>query len=88
MEAQKKLEQIDAAGLSQNAKQTIASVNEAVVRLDGILARIDRDDGLLASVERASDAIGDTLRNADGLGGQLVNTLESVQTSARSRSKN
>ena len=85
--AQEKIEQVDADGLSRNAKQTLAGVAAAVCRVDGILARIDRDGGLLTSVERASDAIGDTLRDADGLGGQLLDTLVSLQASARSISK-
>jgi ABC-type transporter Mla subunit MlaD len=75
---------VDAKGLSRSASRALDGVHGAAGRLDGILASIDRDDGLLASVERASDAVGDTLREADGLGGQLVDALESVQTSARS----
>lgn len=81
---QKVIGQVDAKGLSRNGNRTLVSVNGAAGRLDEILARINQDDGLITSVERASDSVGDTLRDADGLGGQLVDTLESVQTSARS----
>jgi ABC-type transporter Mla subunit MlaD len=79
-----KVAQVDAKGLSRSGNRTLRSITGAADRLDGILAHIDEDDGLLTSVERASDAVGDTLRDAEGLGGQLVDTLESVQTSARS----
>ena len=83
-EAREKIAQVDARGLSRDAKRTLVGVTAAVGRLDGVLARVDRNDGLLSSVQRASDALGDTLRDADGLGGQLVDTLVSVQGSARS----
>ena len=82
--AQRKVDQVDAAGLSREAKQVLEDVNGAAKHLDGILARIDQEGGLLASVERASDAIGDTLHDADGFGAQLVETLDSFQEAARS----
>jgi ABC-type transporter Mla subunit MlaD len=81
---EKVIGQVDARGFSRNGNRTLKSVTGAADRLDVILARINQDDGLITSVERASDSVGDTLRDADGLGGQLVDTLESVQTSARS----
>jgi phospholipid/cholesterol/gamma-HCH transport system substrate-binding protein len=79
--------QLNTKGLSQNANETLYSVNRAAGELDEILTRIDQDDGLLTSLGRASDAVGDTLRNADGIGGRLIETLESVQASARSLRK-
>lgn len=85
--AEQRLDQVDTAGLSRHAKRTLAGVTSAVGRLDGILARIDSDRGLLTSVERAGAAIGDALRNADGLGGRILDTLATVQASARSLRK-
>jgi paraquat-inducible protein B len=85
--AQEKVEAVDTAGLSRNAQRTLAGVTGAANRLAGLLARVDRDDGLLTSVQRASEAVGDALRDSDGLGGQLVDTLVSVQASARSLRK-
>jgi paraquat-inducible protein B len=82
--AEQAIEQVDVKGISQKANQTLDSVKDVANRLDGILAHLDQDNGLLSSLDRASDAVGDTLRNADGLGSQLVDTLESVQTAARS----
>ena len=83
-EAQEMLGQVDSGGLSRDARRTLAQAAAAMGRLDGILARIDRDDGLLTSIERVSDALGDALRGAEGVGGQLTDTLVSVQSFARS----
>lgn len=80
----RKLQQLDAEGLSRDARQMLAGATAAVGRLDGILARVDREDGLLGSVERAGASLGDILRDADGLGGKLMDTLGSVQSVARS----
>ena len=82
--ARKKIGDVDTAGISSEAKTVLAGTRAAVDRLDTIMARINRDDGLLTKVERASDAVGDTLRDADGVGGQLLDTLVSLQASARS----
>jgi paraquat-inducible protein B len=85
--AEQAILQVDTKEISRNANQTLESVNRAAGDLDEILTRIDQDDGLITSLGRASDAVGDTLRNADGIGGRLMDTLESVQASARSLRK-
>ncbi len=65
----------------------VANIENTSGHLNHILADIDRNDGLIKSLERASDSIGDTLRNAEGIGGRLSDTLESLQTLARSMRK-
>jgi phospholipid/cholesterol/gamma-HCH transport system substrate-binding protein len=83
-EAQHKIEQVDTGKLSRQAEQSLEGLNEAVGRMNKLLAHVDGEKGLLSSVVRASDAFGDTVRNADGLGGELADTLKSVQEAARS----
>lgn len=83
-EAQGKIEQVDTGKLSKGAEKTLIGVNDAVGRMNALLARVDGDKGLLTSVVRASDAFGDTVRNADGIGGQLEDALSSVQEAAKS----
>lgn len=74
----------NAAGLSKDARQTLAAIEVSARRLDALFARLERDDGLIGRAERASSALGDTLRDADGLGPQLFETLQSIDASARS----
>jgi paraquat-inducible protein B len=83
-DAQRKLVQVDPAGLSTRLEETLTGLHETTTRLNALLARIDGDKGLLQSVQRASNAIGDTARTADGLGGQLEDTMRSVQDAAKS----
>jgi ABC-type transporter Mla subunit MlaD len=85
--ARLKLEQLDTDGLSRDGRKTLAGAMAAVARVDELLVRVGRDDGLLARIERAGGAIGDILSDARGLGGQLVDTLVSVQSAARSMRK-
>lgn len=82
--AQQKLELVDTEGISQGAKRSLAGVSTALRSVDLILARVAREGGLLTGVERATGAVGDALRDTSGLGGQLVDTLVSVQATARS----
>lgn len=84
IEAQHKIEQIDAGKLGRNAEKTLEGLNQSVNRVNVLLTRIDGDKGLLSSVIRASDAFGDTVRSADGIGGQLEDALSAVQDAARS----
>ncbi|MBN2195201.1 MAG: MCE family protein [Polyangiaceae bacterium] len=72
---------------SDNANRTLNSVTGVATRLDSVIGHVDQDGGLLTSVQAASDAVGGALRDADGLGGELVDTLESLRTSARSLRK-
>ncbi len=82
--AQKRLGQVDTQGISDEAKRTMASLTAAVDRVDGLLARLEREDGLLARVEHIGSSVGDLLRGARGAGGQVVDTLGSLQSVARS----
>jgi paraquat-inducible protein B len=82
--AQQKIAQIDTRGLSSGAKRTLDVLNAAVGRLDGLLVRVDREKGLMSDAERAIASFGDILQQADGLGGALVDTLASIQATARS----
>jgi paraquat-inducible protein B len=82
--AERKLEEMDAGKISKQADKTLGSLNETVLRLNGLLARIDGDKGLLASVTRTSDAFGDTAHTVGGLGTNLDETLISVQEAAKS----
>lgn len=81
---QSKLAGVDTGGISRDAKRSLRSIDAAALRLDQLLARIEQKGGLLSSVERATGAVGDTLREADGLGNQLINTLEAIESAARS----
>jgi phospholipid/cholesterol/gamma-HCH transport system substrate-binding protein len=83
-EAQHKIDQIDTGKLSRQAEQSLEGLNEAVGRMNKLLAHVDGEKGLLSSVMRASDAFGDTVRNADGLGAELEDALRAVQEAARS----
>lgn len=83
-EARGKLQKVDTAKLSREAEKAIVALNETVLRMNGLLARVDGERGLLTSVERASVAFGDTVRNADGLGAELERTLRGVQEAAKS----
>jgi phospholipid/cholesterol/gamma-HCH transport system substrate-binding protein len=83
-EAQHKIDQIDTGKLSRQAEQSLEGLNEAVGRMNKLLAHVDGEKGLLSSVMRASDAFGDTVRSADGLGAELEDALRAVQEAARS----
>ncbi len=82
--AQQKLDQVDATKLSKEAGALLVALNDAMVRMNRLLARVDGDKGLLASVTRASDAFGDTARGVDGLGVDIEDALEAVQEAAKS----
>lgn len=83
-EARAKIEQVDTAKLSKGAERTLNNLNDAVTRMNTLLAHVDGEKGLLSSVVRASDAFGDTVRNADGIGGQAEDALQAVQEAAKS----
>lgn len=82
--AQHKLDQVDTSKLSADSERILVGLNDTVVRLNRLLARVDGDKGLLASVARASDAFGDTARGVDGLGAELEEALRAVQEAAKS----
>jgi ABC-type transporter Mla subunit MlaD len=56
---QAKVDQLPVAELSRDASATMKGVSAALVKLNGVLERLDGNDGLLASTQRASDAVGD-----------------------------
>jgi paraquat-inducible protein B len=84
LDAQKKLNSVDAAKISDHTEKTLLGLNETVTRMNRLLASVDGERGLLASLAHASDAIGDTAHNADGVGSDLQDTLRSVQDAAKS----
>jgi paraquat-inducible protein B len=69
--------------LSKEAQATLASVNQAVSRMDGLLAKVDGDRGLLASSLRASDSVGDVANNAKGLSVELERSLRDIGEAAQ-----
>lgn len=81
------LKKLDAANLSKNAQQTLASANVAIQKLTLVVDRIGGDKGLLASTQRASDAMGDAARGANSIGADLSETLLGVQQAAESISR-
>lgn len=83
-EARAKLRQVDAAGLSDEAKNTLHGLNETVNRMNKVLERVESDKGVLASMERASTMVGDVARDANGLESEMEKTLRDVQEAAKS----
>jgi phospholipid/cholesterol/gamma-HCH transport system substrate-binding protein len=83
-DAGQKLDKVDTAKISKSAEKTLAGLNEAVGRMNKLLAGIDSDKGLIASVTRTSDALGDSAHEVDGLGSRLEDTLQAVQDAAKS----
>jgi len=84
---EKVIRQVDAKKLSKNANQALGSVAGAARQLDGVLVRINKDDGLITGLDQAGNAVEETLRGGDGLGGEMIETLESVQSLSRSLRK-
>lgn len=66
---------INQAKIPEKAASTLAKMDAAVSRLDGVLLRFGGDDGLVASATRATDAFGEVGRSANGTTRELDATL-------------
>lgn len=78
-----KLGEAKLAELSQEAQATMVNVNQAVSRMNGLLAKVDGERGLLASSLRASDSVGDVASNAKGLSLELERSLRDIGEAAQ-----
>jgi phospholipid/cholesterol/gamma-HCH transport system substrate-binding protein len=78
----KKIEQVDAKGLSTEAHATLAGLNQALVKVNAVLNRVDGDQGLLASAQQATDSVGAFAAN--GLGPEWGETLRDLSDAAES----
>ncbi|HKU37621.1 MAG TPA: MlaD family protein [Polyangiales bacterium] len=79
-----RIEQLNTAGISQDVRQTFASLQESIGRFDRLLARVDGQGGVLANAERASLNVGDAVRNASHVGSEAERTLREVGEAAAS----
>jgi paraquat-inducible protein B len=79
---ERKLGEIPARRLSNEASAAITNFNSTLVRVQTLLARVDGDDGLLTSVQRASDSLGDVAGDAHGFGSELEDTLHDLGEAA------
>ncbi len=66
---------INQAKIPEKAASTLAKMDVAVSRLDGVLLRFGGDDGLVASATRATDAFGEVGRGAHGTTREIDATL-------------
>lgn len=66
---------INQAKIPEKAASTLAKMDVAISRLDGVLLRFGGDDGLVASATRATDAFGEVGRSAHGTTRELDATL-------------
>lgn len=89
-----RVDQLDVAGLSKDARATLANLNAATQKMDRLLEKADHgmekitgDKGLVTSVQQTSDAFGDVARNSRGVGRELEQTLDEVQEAAASIKK-
>ncbi len=76
------LQRADVEKLSHDAQATMANLNGAVTRMNGLIERLQSEKGMIASVERASSAVGDVAHGATGLGEHLEETMRDVQEAA------
>jgi phospholipid/cholesterol/gamma-HCH transport system substrate-binding protein len=80
--ARTKLNGLDTAGLSNEAKAAIANLNVTMTHAQALMARLDGDRGVLSSVQRATDSIGDVATDARGYGAELSDTLRALSEAA------
>ncbi|XXT14934.1 MlaD family protein [Sorangium sp. So ce429] len=66
---------INQAKIPEKAASTLAKMDAAVARLDGVLQRFGGDEGFVASATRATDAFGEVGRSANGTTRELDVTL-------------
>lgn len=78
------LKGLQTAELSSEAQATLGNINQAVVKMNGLLDRMSSENGMAQSAQRASDAVGDVARNMSGLGVEVEQTLRAIQEAATS----
>lgn len=79
---QVRVEQVDTKQLSSDAHATLSSMNQALQRVNAVLARMDGDQGFIASAQRASDSVGRFAQS--GFGPEWGETLRDVSDAAES----
>jgi phospholipid/cholesterol/gamma-HCH transport system substrate-binding protein len=79
-----KMQDLDARGLSSDARNTLAAWGATAQRTNQLLDSVGGEHGLVTSAQRVSDSMGDAARAANGLGGQLEQTLQDVSEAAGS----
>lgn len=73
----------DQAQLPARTASVLDNLNESIVRVNRVLARVDGDEGLVSSARRATDAMGDLGRTANGSAADLERTLRDVSEAAQ-----
>jgi phospholipid/cholesterol/gamma-HCH transport system substrate-binding protein len=79
---QTKMDQLDVKGLSAEAHATLDGMNQALVKVNSVLARMDGDQGFLASAQQASNSVGAFAEN--GLGPEWSETLRNLSEASES----
>jgi paraquat-inducible protein B len=79
-----RVSQLDVGAMSTQAKETLANLNAATVKMDRLMDKVAGDKGLFASAQRTSDAVGELARDSSGVGRELETTLHEVQQAAAS----
>lgn len=79
---QAKIEQFKAAELSDDARATLAQLQDTIGRVNRVIERVEGSSGLIANAERASLSMGDVARNAAHVGTEAERTLREVGEAA------
>jgi phospholipid/cholesterol/gamma-HCH transport system substrate-binding protein len=79
-----KVAQVDAEGLSRDARAALSRLDQALGNAQSLLAKVEGKGGLLESMERASDNLGDMAGGPGGAGEELDNTLRELGDASRS----
>ncbi len=77
-----KMEQLDVKGLSSEAHATLDNMNQAMLKVNSVLARMDGDQGFIASAQHATTSVGAFAET--GLGPEWGETLRDLSDAAES----
>jgi hypothetical protein len=77
-----KMAQLDVKGLSSEARATLDNMNQAMVKVNSVLARMDGDQGFIASAQHASNSVG--VFAETGFGPEWGETLRDLGDAAAS----
>jgi phospholipid/cholesterol/gamma-HCH transport system substrate-binding protein len=80
--AHAKLSQLEAREISRAVRGTLASLDESLGKVQGMMERVNGDRGLVTSLQRASDSVGDFAVSARGVGAGLDGTLRDLRATA------
>lgn len=80
--ARKKLGELDAAGISSDARRALGTLDTTLARATAVLDQLSGERGVLASVQRASGSLGDAAGGARHVGPELVDALQELREAA------